>query len=220
MTTPMRRPEEPPPEPSGPVRYIEPGPLWAGGVATAIVAALIALVGILVSRWLFTIPHPGDAPGRRVGRRIHRRVRAVPAGAALVATAIMHLLLLTTPRPQVFFGWIIGLATIIAVVFPFSTTAPVDQKAATALVNLILGIAIWTLTLTWPGRAVRRRRARRQLPVQPAAASEAGQPVPLSASCAAPMVRVLRTSSVLLDISIMLGIVCTIKLIEGDHRHG
>ncbi len=70
----------------------------------------------------------------------------------------MHLLLLTTPRPQVFFGWIIGLATIIAVVFPFSTTAPVDQKVATALVNLILGIAIGTLTFQVAGRAVRRRR--------------------------------------------------------------
>jgi hypothetical protein len=44
------------------------------------------------------------------------------------------------------------------VVFPFSTTAPVDQKAATALVNLVLAIAIWTLTVQVAGRAVRRRR--------------------------------------------------------------
>ena len=117
MTTPMRRAEEPPPEPSRPTRWVEPGPLWAGGVATAVVAALIALV----------------------------------------ATAIMHLLLLTTPRPQVFFGWIIGLATLVAVVFPFSTTAPLDQKVATATVNLILGIAIGMLINGVAARAVRRR---------------------------------------------------------------
>ena len=56
----------------------------------------------------------------------------------------MHLLLLTTPRPRVFFTWIIGLATVVAVVFPFSTTAPLAQKAATAVVNLVLGFAIGT----------------------------------------------------------------------------
>jgi hypothetical protein len=80
------------------------------------------------------------------------------AGAALAGTAIMHLLLLTTPRPQVFFGWIIALGTIVAVVFPFSTTAAVDQKFATALVNLVLGIAIGSLLSQVAGRAVRRRR--------------------------------------------------------------
>jgi hypothetical protein len=127
-------------------------------VATAIVAALIALVGILVARWLFTIPILAPRRDGAWGDASTAGYVLSAAGAALVATAIMHLLLLTTPRPQVFFGWIIGLATIVAVVFPFSTTAPVDQKAATALVNLILGIAIWTLTLQVAGRAVRRRR--------------------------------------------------------------
>jgi hypothetical protein len=160
MTTPMRRPEDPPPEPSSPVRWIEPGPLWAGGVATAIVAALIALVGILVSRWLFTIPILAPRRDGAWGDVSTGMYVLSAAGAALVATAIMHLLLLTTPRPQVFFGWIIGLATIIAVVFPFSTTASVAQKFATALVNLVLGIAIGTLTTQVAGRAVRRRRPR------------------------------------------------------------
>jgi Family of unknown function (DUF6069) len=160
MTTPMRRPEDPPPEPPSPVRWIEPGPLWAGGVATAIVAALIALVGILVSRWLFTIPILAPRRDGAWGDASTGMYVLSAAGAALAATAIMHLLLLTTPRPQVFFGWIIALATIIGVVFPFSTSAAVDQKAATALVNLVLGIAIGTLTAQVAGRAVRRRRPR------------------------------------------------------------
>ena len=30
--------------------------LWSGGVASALVAALTALVGVLVCRWLFNIP--------------------------------------------------------------------------------------------------------------------------------------------------------------------
>src|SRR5579862_8157 len=158
MTTPMRRPEEPPPEPSSPVRWIEPGPLWAGGVATAIVAAMIALVGILVSRWLFTIPILAPRRDGAWGDASTGMYVLSAAGAALAATAVMHLLLLTTPRPQVFFGWIIGLATIVAVVFPFSTTASLAAKCATGFVNLVLGIAIGTLLSGVAGRAVRRRR--------------------------------------------------------------
>jgi hypothetical protein len=156
MTTPMPRPEEPPPD--SPTRWIEPGPLWAGGVATAIVAALIALVGLLVARWLFTVPILAPRRDGAWGDVSTGMYVLSAAGAALVATAIMHLLLLTTPRPQVFFGWIIGLATVVAVVFPFSTTAPVSQKIATGFVNLVLGIAIGTLLAGVAGRAVRRRR--------------------------------------------------------------
>ena len=37
-------------------RRVDARALWSGGVATAIVAGLIALVGILVCRWLFKIP--------------------------------------------------------------------------------------------------------------------------------------------------------------------
>jgi len=158
MTTPMGRAEEPPPEPSSPTRWIEPGPLWAGGVATAVVAALIALAGILIARWLFTIPILAPKREGAWGNASTGMYVLSAAGAALVATAIMHLLLLTTPRPQLFFGWIIGLATLVAVVFPFSTTAPLDQKVATATVNLVLGFAIGTLLNGVAGRAVRRRR--------------------------------------------------------------
>ena len=157
MTTPMRR-EQPSADPSGPTRWVDPKALWAGGVATAVVAALIALAGILIARWLFTIPILAPKNDGAWGNASTGMYVLAAAGAALVATAIMHLLLLTTPRPQVFFGWIIGLATLVAVVFPFSTTAPLDEKVATATVNLILGFAIGTLINGTAGRAVRRRR--------------------------------------------------------------
>lgn len=77
------------------------------------------------------------------------------AGVALIATALLHLLLLTTPRPLTFFGWIIGLATLVAVVFPFSTTAPLSQKFATATVNLFIGIAIGSLLTAVGSRFIR-----------------------------------------------------------------
>ena len=159
MTIPMRRDEEPVPEPSGPpgaFRRLDPGTLWAGGAVTAVVAALIALVGILVSRWLFTVPilapqHDGAWGDASTGAYV-----LAAAAVALAATAIMHLLLIAAPEPRVFFAWIIGLATVIAVVYPFSTNAPLSQKAATGLVNLVLGIAIGTLINSVSKRARRR----------------------------------------------------------------
>lgn len=53
--------------------------------------------------------------------------------------------MLGTLRPLLFFGWIVALVTTIAVIFPFSTTAALDAKIATAAVGLAIGIATGTL---------------------------------------------------------------------------
>jgi hypothetical protein len=71
-----------------------------------------------------------------------------------------------------FFGWIMGLATLAAVVYPFSSSAPLSQKIATAVVNLVIGVAIWSLLSMIAARAVRRagppkRRGQPDWPVQP-----------------------------------------------------
>jgi hypothetical protein len=134
------RPEEPAPRPRVDARQ-----LWAGGAATAIVAALAAVVGILVCRWLFNVPILAPRRDGAWGDASTGWYALSAAAAALVATALMYLLAVAAPRPGTFFSWIIGLATLIAVVFPFSTTAPLSEKAATAIVNLVLGIAIGSL---------------------------------------------------------------------------
>ena len=158
MTTPMSRPGEPPPErKSSSSLSIDARQLWSGGVATALVAALTAVAGILVCRWLFDIPILAPRRDGAWGNASTAGYTLAAAAAALVATAIMHLLLLASPRPRLFFGWIIGLATVIAVVYPFSTTAPLSQKVATAVINLVLGIAIGTLVNGTAVRAIRRR---------------------------------------------------------------
>jgi hypothetical protein len=131
--------------------------LWSGGAATAVVAALIALAGILVCRWLFDIPILAPRRDGAWGNASTAGYTLAAAAAALVATAIMHLLLLASPRPRLFFGWIIGLATVIAVVYPFSTTAPMSQKVATAVINLVLGVAIGSLINGTAVRVIRRR---------------------------------------------------------------
>jgi hypothetical protein len=145
-------------------RKVDARTLWSGGVATAVVAGLIALAGILVCRWLFNIPILAPRQDGAWGDASTVGYVLAAAAIALAATGLMHLLLLAAPYPRVFFGWIIGLATVIAVVYPFSTTAPTSQKLATAVVNLILGVFIGTLVAE-----VSRRAGRRVVRYQPPA---------------------------------------------------
>ena len=145
-------------------RKVDAKTLWSGGIATAVVAGLIALVGILVCRWLFKIPILAPRQDGAWGDASTAGYVLAAAAIALAATALMYLLLLAAPYPRVFFAWIIGLATVVAVVYPFSTTAPTSQKLATAVVNLILGVAIGTLVAE-----VSRRAGRRVVRYQPPA---------------------------------------------------
>ena len=128
---------------------------WPGGIATAVVAALVALLGVLAFRWLFDVPILAPESAGAYGEADTTAYVLGTAGVALIATALLHLLLLTTPRPLVFFGWIIALATLVAVVFPFGTTSPLSQKFATATVNLFIGIAIGSLLTAVGARSVR-----------------------------------------------------------------
>ncbi len=129
---------------------------WAGAAATAAVAGLIALVGILICRWTLNIPILAPVGDGAWGNAHTAEYVLAPAAAAIVAGVLLYLLVLATPQPHMFFNWILGLATLAAVVFPFSTPAPLDQKIATAVVNLVLGIAITSLLAAVATRAVRR----------------------------------------------------------------
>lgn len=131
--------------------------LWSGGVATAVVAGLIALVGVLVCRWLFNIPILAPKRDGAYGNAHTTTLVLISFAAALVATLLAHLLLMSTPRPMVFFGWIVGLVTVVMVIFPFKTGATLAEKAATAAVYLVIGIAIGTLITGVGDRATRVR---------------------------------------------------------------
>ena len=150
MTVPM-------PDPGDTRPKVDAGQLWAGGIATAVVAALVAVVGTLACRWLFNIPILAPRQDGAYGDVHTTGLVLGAAGAALIATALAHLLLLSTPRPMTFFGWIVGLATLVIVLYPFSTTAPLSEKAATAGVDLVIGFAIGSLISGVAARSVRRR---------------------------------------------------------------
>lgn len=131
------------PPPRGPV--INAGRLWAGGVATAIVAALIGIVGLLIVRVLLQIPYLAPIRSGALGDSRTVILCLSAAVAALAATGLAHLLLLSTPRPMAYFGWICGLLTAIAVVLPLLNSDPITVRLATALIHLAVGLAIISL---------------------------------------------------------------------------
>lgn len=143
----------PPPEP--PVNATR---LWGGGAATAVVAAGLVVVAFLIVRRLFDIPVLGTdlEGGVVVPSMLTYAVWAAMAAVAL--TGAMHLLLLTRlPRPAIFFGWIGAISVAIAVVAPLSLAAPVDERLATAAVNLVVGAVSVGLVSVAANASIRER---------------------------------------------------------------
>lgn len=145
----------------GPARVIRAGVLWAGGGAAALVAALAAAVGYLAVRGLFDLPILGVADDEGLVQPSVGAYMLAAAFAALAATAVMHILLAVAPQPRVFFGWIIGLATVLAALYPLVMPGVTQAAVATAIVNIVIGVAIGTLvsmsarSATTPPRLVR-----------------------------------------------------------------
>lgn len=132
-------------QPSGPPqssRAVDARVLWSGGAATALVVALIALVGVVVFRGVFDIPILAPEGHGVWGDVSTVWLMGAAALAALLAVALVHLLLLSTPRALSFFGWIVGLATVVVGVAPFATDADLASKLASALINVVIGFAI------------------------------------------------------------------------------
>ena len=140
--------------------------LWSGGVATAVVAALIGLVGVLIVRAAFNIALYAPAEAGALGDQSTLLLCVVAAAAALAATGLVHLLLLTTPRPLTYFGWIVGLITVAVVVLPFVSGAPLPIKLAISMINLIIGIAIGSLVSGAAAAATRRARPRQSFEIE------------------------------------------------------
>jgi hypothetical protein len=131
---------------------IDAGRYWAGVVATAVVAALVGAVGVLVVEQIIDI----ELVTQSVFSNSHTAEYTIGgAVAGAVAGLLLYLLAIAAPRPTAFFGWIMALATVVAALLPFTWTDHTDRAVATGVLNLVMGIAIWSLlsgVLAWTGR--------------------------------------------------------------------
>ncbi|MFC4374009.1 DUF6069 family protein [Nocardia halotolerans] len=129
-----------PPEPK-----INVGKLWAGGIGTAVVAALLVVVAIMLVRGVLGIAILSPEGAGAYGTVSTTSYAIAGAAAALLATALLMVLLLAMPSPLTFFTWICLLVTAVAVILPFTLVADLDAKIATAAINLLVGLAITTM---------------------------------------------------------------------------
>ncbi|WP_245959817.1 DUF6069 family protein [Prauserella flavalba] len=134
-------------------RQVKAGTLWAGGAASACVAALVAVVGILVARSLVGVAVLAPEGEGAWGGADTVTYALGSAAVAVLATALLHVLLLTTPRARLFFGWIGALVTAIGIVVPLSLSVDLGARLATALINLAIGFSI-VVTLLGVARVV------------------------------------------------------------------
>jgi hypothetical protein len=141
-------------EPNPPVRGLDAGRLWSGGFATAVVAALIAVAGILIARGVFDIAVLAPKGEGLWGNANTTTYALSAAGCALVATALLQLLAAKTPGFGRFFTWIMMLITVAAAAIPLSLDVKQASMVATAVINFVIGIAILTM-LNGVARAAR-----------------------------------------------------------------
>jgi hypothetical protein len=128
--------------------------LWAGGVATAIVAALVVLVGLLIVQELLDTSVVPGGDGLLGSQTLSLMFYA--ALAALAATALLHLLMLSTPRARTFFAWIMILLTIIVALLPLTVDDTWEVRIASSLIYLVTGIVITSLVTGVGFSALRR----------------------------------------------------------------
>ena len=137
---------------------VDAGRLWAGGAATALVAALVALVGVLVGDGVLNLGMV-EPPLLPIGGSFAWQYAITAALLALAATGLAHALVLTTPRPRAFLSWIVGLATVVGVVLPFAVDGSLGGRLATSLVDLLIGLAVLSLLSSVLARTVTVARA-------------------------------------------------------------
>jgi hypothetical protein len=125
--------------------HLDPTRLWSGGAATAVVAALTAVVGILLARGVFDVPVLAPKGAGLWGDANTVTYALAAAGGALVATGLVQVLAATTPRYRTFFTWIMFLVTAVASVAPLGLDVALSSRVATSLINLVIGIAITSI---------------------------------------------------------------------------
>lgn len=135
---------------------LEVGRFWAGALATTLVAALIGLAAHFVLEEVFNLEIRAQADLFGTGSDL---MAWVVAGAlfALGAAAVLYLLVMSTPRPRSFFGWVVGLGTVILAAVPFAGQFELVPAILAAIVWIVIGSAVYSLLTGTLSRTVVRR---------------------------------------------------------------
>jgi len=135
---------------------LEVGRYWAGALATMLVAALIGLAADFILEEVLNLEIEAQADLFGTGSDL---MAWVVAGAlfALLAAIVLYLLVLSTPRPRSFFGWVVALATLILAAVPFADRQDIVPAILAAVVWIVIGSAVYSLLTGTLSRTVVQR---------------------------------------------------------------
>ncbi len=127
---------------------VDGGRLWGTGVATSVVAGLAAMTVLFVARGLvgsqvLVVP-PGS--GKAVALP-YLNTFVVAFVMGLVATAILHLLLVAVPRGPLFFGWLATLFLVLSLGPVFAMDVPMASKIWLAAMHALTYAVVVSLLL-------------------------------------------------------------------------
>jgi Family of unknown function (DUF6069) len=132
-------------------RLVDEGLLWTGGVATAMVATLVTLIGVIIARGILGVPMVVPTAAGTWGD-ISAASYLGTAACTLIATGLLQGLLLLAPEPLLFFGWTMTLATAATGLMPFAAHAALPSEVVSGAVNMAVCWTVWSL-LAATGRA-------------------------------------------------------------------
>jgi hypothetical protein len=128
---------------------------WSGVAATAVVAAVTAIVGVIIAEGILDRELVPPLLNVLALDGHAARYACSAAVAAVSAGALMHLLVWSAPHPDAFFTWIAALVTLACALLPLTLTDNVGDALITGVLNAAIGISITTLV---PAVAIRTRQ--------------------------------------------------------------
>lgn len=133
---------------------IDQGRFWVGAALAAGAAALAGTIAMVVANGILGVPIVwGDGGSTSL---VHiSSYGLLAAASAIVVAALYDAMIHFAPRPGVFFGWLGGLATVLAALLPFTTPAPLQSQIVLGGMNLVVGALILALI---PSAAISARR--------------------------------------------------------------
>lgn len=140
MTSPARYPQG-----SGSQKpVVNAGRLWGGGIATSLIAGGVALVSLFGAEGVFDVDVlVPTSPGADTYEALDGGPTFLVAFVAgLVATGLLHLLLVYAPRPLLFFQWGGVVVIAAALLYPFTLALAQSSEVALAAIHGLTGIAI------------------------------------------------------------------------------
>ncbi len=127
---------------------------WVGAGLTALVTALVGIVGLVVAHGIVHVPVLLGSGSSLTP--VHSALYGLSVvGLALAAAGLFDGMLHVAPRPITYYSWIVALVTALATLLPFTSTAGLHSQIAFAVMNLAVGL---TIAILVPMAAVNARR--------------------------------------------------------------